>query len=362
MSMHYAHGVRQAGVLRGSPACLPEGYREALAAAPSMPLVDVERANVLALTGSLCEARAIGDTVCGLLPFPAEHPAWPALLVQMVNLIRLFGDAATAGIAYRQLLPFRPYPGALGSSTVWFMGTISRHLGELAEISGDREMAIGLLREALPRNQALGARPDLALTSLDLARLLRDGGQAERAEAAALARDALDIAGQPGHARHGSRGPAAGGTGLGAGRARRRSTDRPGTRGRRPAHAGAVQPGDRRPAGLVGADCGVTRPQHPGEDPVREPYRVRGRSGTRHEHESRQGQGRIAARRPSFLRPRRPSTPGSARRRSSGYPQLPPQPASEDKDISKAAKFTASAAACGPDPHADVEGDRTLNS
>ena len=38
MSMHYAHGVRQA-VLRGAPACLPEGYREALAGAPSMPLV-----------------------------------------------------------------------------------------------------------------------------------------------------------------------------------------------------------------------------------------------------------------------------------------------------------------------------------
>ena len=193
MSMHYAHGVRQA-VLRGAPACLPEGYREALAAAPSMPLVNVERANVLALTGSLREARAIYDTLCGLLPFPAEHPAWPALLVQMVNLIRLFGDAATAGIAYRQLLPFRPYPGALGSCTVWFMGTISRHLGELAEVAGDRETAIGLLREALPRNQVIGARPDLALTSLDLARLLRDGDRAGRAEAAVLAKDALDIA------------------------------------------------------------------------------------------------------------------------------------------------------------------------
>ena len=36
----------------------------------------------------------------------------------MVDLIRLFGDAATAEIVYRQLLPFRPYPGALGSSTV----------------------------------------------------------------------------------------------------------------------------------------------------------------------------------------------------------------------------------------------------
>jgi DNA-binding CsgD family transcriptional regulator len=193
MSMHYAHGVRQA-VLRGAPACLPEGYREALAAAPSMPLVDIERACVLALTGSLRECRSMYDALCGLLPFPAEHPAWPAVLTQMVDLIRLFGDGETAGIVYRQLLPFRPYPGALGSCTVYFMGTISRHLGELAEVLGDRDTAIGLLREALPRNQVIGARPDLALTSLDLARLLRDGDRAERAEATILATDAADLA------------------------------------------------------------------------------------------------------------------------------------------------------------------------
>jgi hypothetical protein len=49
-----------------------------------------------------------------------------AVLTQMVELIQRFGDAPTAEIVYRQLLPFRPYPGALGTSTVYFMGTISR--------------------------------------------------------------------------------------------------------------------------------------------------------------------------------------------------------------------------------------------
>jgi hypothetical protein len=63
--------------------------------------------------------------------------------------------AATAGIVYRQLLPFRPYPGALGTSTVYFMGTISRNLGELAEVGGDRATAIELLREALPRDRGV---------------------------------------------------------------------------------------------------------------------------------------------------------------------------------------------------------------
>jgi DNA-binding CsgD family transcriptional regulator len=74
------------------------------------------------------------------------------------------------------------------------MGTISRNLGELAEIFGDKATAIELLREALPRNRAIGARPEVALTSLGLARLLRDGNRAERAEAATLAQDALDLA------------------------------------------------------------------------------------------------------------------------------------------------------------------------
>ena len=77
MSMHYAHGV-QLAVARGEAAFLPDGLREALAGAPSMPLVDVQRAKVLALTGSLREARDVYDALCGLLPFPAEHPAWMA--------------------------------------------------------------------------------------------------------------------------------------------------------------------------------------------------------------------------------------------------------------------------------------------
>jgi DNA-binding CsgD family transcriptional regulator len=193
MSMHFAHGLRMA-VIRGEPACVPDGYFEALAAAPSMPILDVERANLLALTGSLREARGTYDTLCGLLPFPAEHQAWPAVLIQMVQLIQRFGDAPTAEIVYRQLLPFRPYPGALGTSTVFFMGTISRNLGELAEIFGDRATATELLREALPRNRTIGARPDVALTSLGLARLLQAGNRAERAEAAALAQDAVGLA------------------------------------------------------------------------------------------------------------------------------------------------------------------------
>jgi DNA-binding CsgD family transcriptional regulator len=193
MSMHYAHGIHLA-VVRGDASWLPDGYQEAVAAAPSMPLVDVQHARLLELTGSLREARALYHALCDLLPFPAEHPAWMAVLTQMVGLIQRFDDAATAEIVYRQLLPFRPYPGALGTSTVYFMGTISRSLGELAEVFGDRATAIELLREALPRNRMIGAWPDMAGGLLSLARVLRTGSRAEMAEAATLAQDALDLA------------------------------------------------------------------------------------------------------------------------------------------------------------------------
>jgi hypothetical protein len=72
-----------------------------------------------------------------------------------------FGDAATAEIVYRQLLSFRPDPGALGTSTVFFMGTIRRNLGGLAEVFGDRaEMP----EAAAPAQDALDIATRLVLS------------------------------------------------------------------------------------------------------------------------------------------------------------------------------------------------------
>jgi DNA-binding CsgD family transcriptional regulator len=192
-AMHFAHGI-QLALVTGDAAVLPDGYREALATAPSIPLIDVERANVLAITGAIDEAREFYDKVATLLPVPAEHPAWLAVVTQMVGLIRRFDDATAAEIAYRQMLPFRPYPGAFGSCTVYFRGTLSRDLGELAAIFGDTVAAIELLREALERNRTLGARPDIAETALSLAGLLRRGSRADLAEAAQLVQNSLDLA------------------------------------------------------------------------------------------------------------------------------------------------------------------------
>jgi DNA-binding CsgD family transcriptional regulator len=192
-SMYFAHGVHLA-VLRGDPAGLPEGLDAAFASAPLVPLVDIQRANVFALTGAVQEGREVYDRLKAHLPLPADHPAWTAVLIQLVDLVERFDDAAAAEIVYRQLLPFRPYPGALGTATVFFCGTVSRHLGQLAAVAGDTTGAVELLREALDRNRAIGARPDTALTCLNLARVLRGRDRTDLAEASRLAQDAITIA------------------------------------------------------------------------------------------------------------------------------------------------------------------------
>lgn len=109
---------------------------------------------------------------------------------------------------YDQLAPIRPYPGALGTPTAYFTGTVGRDLGRLAAVAGRPAEAEELLREALLRNRVPGARPVVALTCLDLAAVRRDRGErggdrGALAEAAGLAGEALKIAeqlGRPGPA------------------------------------------------------------------------------------------------------------------------------------------------------------------
>ncbi|MEV0445832.1 helix-turn-helix transcriptional regulator [Streptomyces spectabilis] len=121
-------------------------------------------------------------------------PQWPALLLHLVDLIGLAGDKEAAELVYGQLALFQPYPGAIGTPTVYFCGNVSRELGRLALIVGRPAQAEELLREALARNRALRARPYVALTCLDLATIERDKGAL--ASASALAQEALAIADQ----------------------------------------------------------------------------------------------------------------------------------------------------------------------
>ncbi|MFF3685977.1 ATP-binding protein [Streptomyces sp. NPDC002187] len=185
---------QQLALVRGDAEELPEEMWRDLDRAPRQPVILSVRARALFLAGRLDEAREAYTQLRPLLPIPMTNPTWPAVLLHLVDLIDLTSDSEAARLVYDQLALFRPYPGALGTPTAYFSGTVSRELGRLALATGRPAEAEELLREALVRNRSLGARPYVALTCLDLAAVQRDRGVL--AEAAALAGEALAIADQ----------------------------------------------------------------------------------------------------------------------------------------------------------------------
>ncbi|MFF8847562.1 ATP-binding protein [Streptomyces sp. NPDC015127] len=189
---HVLH--QQLAVVRGDAAELSEDMWRDLDRGRRHPLLLSLRGRALFLAGRLDEARDAYDRLRPLLPVPMTNPPWPAVLLHLVDLISMAGDAEAAGLVYEQLALFRPYPGAIGTPTAYFSGTVSRELGRLALTAGRPAQAEELLREALVRNRALGARPYVALTCLDLATIERDKGALP--DASALAREALVIADQ----------------------------------------------------------------------------------------------------------------------------------------------------------------------
>lgn len=183
---------QQLALVRGDAGELPRAMWHDLDRAPRHPLALSMRARALLLAGRPEEAREVYGQLRPLFPLPTTSPPWPAVLLNLVDVIASVGDAWAAGLVYDQLATFRPYPGALGTPTAYFSGTVSRDLGRLALTAGREAQAEELWREALVRNRALGARPFVALTCLDLAALRRDAGAL--GEAADLARTALEIA------------------------------------------------------------------------------------------------------------------------------------------------------------------------
>ncbi|MFJ4776514.1 hypothetical protein [Streptomyces sp. NPDC088762] len=112
-------------------------------------------ARALLLAGRPDEARDVYSRLRPLLPIPTSNPPWPAVLLNLVDLIELTGDAEAARLVYDQLAPFRQYPGALGTSTAYFCGTVSRDLGRLARTAGRPARAAELLLKAPARDRAL---------------------------------------------------------------------------------------------------------------------------------------------------------------------------------------------------------------
>ncbi|WP_262380458.1 hypothetical protein [Nonomuraea sp. PA05] len=129
----------------------------------------------------------------------AEVPSSSSWLVAMycvVEAAHLLQDADTAACAYALLSPYAHLP-VIASLGVACFGSVRHSLGMAALTTGDLDLAIAHLREAVHDNLALGHWPAATLSRCRLgqALALRDGPADEtaRAELATAAREAADL-------------------------------------------------------------------------------------------------------------------------------------------------------------------------
>ncbi len=118
---------------------------------------------------------------------PVVDVRWAGVLVQAIDLVEAFGDAATAGLLARRLAPLARYPGAHGIPTVLFVGAMDGPYGRALAHAGDLPAAEAALRRAIDADRALGARPYVVLGRLALADVLRRRGRPDAAVPVATA-------------------------------------------------------------------------------------------------------------------------------------------------------------------------------
>lgn len=196
--LSYAFAAHLA-MLRGDAAELQDDFWPMLEAVPPSPLMAVFRANVLLLEGCREEARACYEQLRWMLDDPVVDVRWGGVVVQMIDLVEAFGDAAAAEILATHLKPYADYPGAVGIPTVFFVGCVQGQYGRALSHAGELRDAETALRTAIVHDTALGARPHIVLNRLALADVLRrlDDPDAAVALAGASAADArwLDMPG-----------------------------------------------------------------------------------------------------------------------------------------------------------------------
>ena len=130
------------------------------------------------------------------LPFDEE---WLVGVGRIAEAAAILGEARGMTVLYERLLP---YGGRLAVSYPEIStGSVARHLGLLAATMERFDEAEGHFEHALEVNARIGARPWLAYTQQDYARMLvaRNGsGDAERAETLVRqARTGFDELGMP---------------------------------------------------------------------------------------------------------------------------------------------------------------------
>jgi tetratricopeptide (TPR) repeat protein len=160
-------------------------YAERFAAIPGWVCV---LAHLLAETDRPDEAREIldGFAVDGFRGLPLDG-IWLGAVAYLAEAAAALGDATHAQALHDLLEPYADRNVAVGWASTC-MGSAARHLGLLADLLGRRKQAIAHFETALAMNERMRARPWVAHTRVELARVLSQ--QASGRERAAQLLDA----------------------------------------------------------------------------------------------------------------------------------------------------------------------------
>jgi DNA-binding CsgD family transcriptional regulator/tetratricopeptide (TPR) repeat protein len=150
---------------------------------PNMPLLRCMIPCLSLDAAQLRHAAAEFDAIMrdGLDAIPVDA-LWLAAMASLSEVGAALGDSAAAALIYERLVPYAERT-IIGGVPITY-GSAARYLGLLCHTMSRWTEAEAFFREALRRNAAAGARPQLAHTQLDLAAMLiARGGGADRTDA-----------------------------------------------------------------------------------------------------------------------------------------------------------------------------------
>jgi tetratricopeptide (TPR) repeat protein len=159
---------------------------------PWYPMFRSVVADVWVRLGRLGEARPLFEELArDRFAFLPRDSQWLFGLTLLADVARSLEDTTSAADLYELLLPYAHHNAY--SPPELCTGSVSRPLGILAWVARHGEEADRHFREALDANRRMGARPWLARTQHDYARmLLARGAQDDRSRADELLAEALE--------------------------------------------------------------------------------------------------------------------------------------------------------------------------
>jgi hypothetical protein len=188
--------------LRGTVADLEPALVDLALAYPARPVFRCAVAHLYARLDRRADAQRAFDHLSaerfGVVPFDQEWLYALSLLAETCAYVR---DADAAAVLYELLSPY----AALNAVDVGegFAGSVSRYLGILAAMTSRWNGAEAHFDDAIAMNERMGARPWLAYTQEDYARMLRArGASGDHERARQLVDEALATYGELGMESH----------------------------------------------------------------------------------------------------------------------------------------------------------------